>query len=183
MTQVSYTIDHDDRIISVNTQWNEFAIANDAPELNFPGIINRPIWDFITDFDTTSFYREMISKVRRKAALDFNFRCDSPSQRRLMRMTMIPRENDRIEFISEILESESRAVQNLIARHHPHHSESLVVMCSWCKKVKISDALWHEIEEAIVALKIFEREMLPKISHGMCGSCFDHLKYQFGAAN
>lgn len=182
MTQVCYTIDHDDRIVSVNAQWNEFALANDAPELLSQGVVNRPIWDFISDLETTAFYREMIAKVRRQVAVEFNYRCDSPKQRRLMTMTIKSRHDGWIDFISDVIEVEDRSEQKLIDRHQSR-GDSLVVMCSWCKKVRISEMLWHEIEEAIVALKIFEREMLPRISHGMCGRCFDDYKLQLGNAN
>lgn len=179
MTQVFYTIDQDDRIVSVNDHWNEFALANDASELVSPGIFNRPIWDFITDLETASFYREMILKVRRSGTVEFRFRCDSPRQRRLMNMTIRQRNLTHVDFITDVVEIHDRPEEPLIDRRQKRSSLP-VVMCSWCKKVKISEVLWHEIEEAIVALKLFEEELLPMISHGMCGRCFDDLKFQFG---
>ncbi len=49
--------------------------------------------------------------------------------------------------------------------------QSLLVMCSWCKAVKVGDDTWVEVEDAVDRLKLFDFRYLPQISHGVCPSC------------
>jgi hypothetical protein len=41
-----------------------------------------------------------------------------------------------------------------------------------CKKVELSENTWVEVEAAVISLKLFERNKLPQISHGLCADCF-----------
>jgi hypothetical protein len=45
-------------------------------------------------------------------------------------------------------------------------------MCGWCKRVAIGDA-WMEVEDAVSELRLFERKVLPDISHGICPDCLE----------
>ena len=40
-----------------------------------------------------------------------------------------------------------------------------------CKKVKIKDTNWQEVEEAVNYLKLFEKNKLPMLTHGICPNC------------
>ncbi|MFT3746160.1 MAG: hypothetical protein QM785_17955 [Pyrinomonadaceae bacterium] len=46
-----------------------------------------------------------------------------------------------------------------------------IITCSWCKKVTSGDDVWHEIQDAVEVLRIFETD--PMLSHGICLSCYD----------
>jgi hypothetical protein len=54
-------------------------------------------------------------------------------------------------------------------------------MCGWCKRVDVS-ARWLEVEAAVEALRLFDEETLPRISHGICPECESHLLDAFGPA-
>jgi len=48
----------------------------------------------------------------------------------------------------------------------------LLVICSWCNKIRTENGEWQEVKETIKSLGLFELDALPTISHGMCDSCY-----------
>ena len=51
----------------------------------------------------------------------------------------------------------------------------LLRMCSWCKKIEMDQTRWSEVEDAVDELRLFERDKVPGITHGVCPSCSDQL--------
>ncbi|MBD3196434.1 MAG: hypothetical protein GF317_15350, partial [Candidatus Lokiarchaeota archaeon] len=48
-----YQIDENDKINCVSENWDKFAEENDAADLvSKPQVLNRPLWDFISDRET-----------------------------------------------------------------------------------------------------------------------------------
>jgi len=176
-TKLVYRIDSQDRIVFVNENWQKFATTNDASELTKENVLNRSIWDFITDETTRHFYREVLERVRSNKPVFFNFRCDSPDHKRFMKMK-ISCEFDEVIFETETLNLEKRDSQRILNRNEKR-SNNLVVICGWCKKINISKMLWQEVEHAIETLGIFETEKLPQLSHGMCNHCYTDFTEQF----
>ncbi|HQU84147.1 MAG TPA: hypothetical protein PKY59_13515 [Pyrinomonadaceae bacterium] len=169
-TKIVYRIDSQDRIVYVNDNWHKFAEENDALELTKSSILYRSLWDFITDETSRHFYREVIQRVRADKPVFFNFRCDSPSHKRLMGMN-ISYESGEVVFQTDTIRLELRKPQSILDRNK-QRSDEIVVICGWCKKINMGKMLWKEIEHAIAALKIFEAEKLPMLSHGMCNNCY-----------
>src|SRR5450631_2450126 len=89
MEPVSYQIDGHDDIISVNSAWKAFARSNGAPHLA-EQVVGRSLWEFVSDGTTRQVYRDLLVRVRGGRTVTFSYRCDSPSLRRYMRMTMTP---------------------------------------------------------------------------------------------
>lgn len=176
-TNIVYRIDSQDRIVFVNNEWQKFALANDAADYADEKVLNRSIWDFITDDSTRLFYQEMINRVRTNKIVSFQFRCDSSEYRRFMKMN-ITAEGNEVQFESRILRSERRNPQAILDRN-AERSEKFVVICGWCKKINIGQAIWKEIEHAVEVLGIFESEIFPQLSHGMCGGCYTSFFEQF----
>jgi hypothetical protein len=52
-------------------------------------------------------------------------------------------------------------------------NDEFVTICGWCKKVRLEDLSWVEVEEAVQQLRIFDALSLPRLSHGMCEPCHD----------
>ncbi|MGQ9666509.1 MAG: PAS domain S-box protein [Anaerolineae bacterium] len=52
-------------------------------------------------------------------------------------------------------------------------TEVLPIMCSWCKRIQLSEGRWAEVEEAIRDLHLFDKYPVPQISHGICPECRD----------
>jgi hypothetical protein len=174
-TRVLYTIDHDDRIVYLNNGWDFFAEENEAGHLVQAHVQHRSLWDFISDAETRHLHQVLVARVRaRQLPLAMPFRCDSPSVRRYMKMEIAPAPEAAIEYRCAVTRIEQRAPV-LLMEQKGWRSDTLIRMCSWCKKIHIGDDLWQEVEAAIQKLQLFERKRLPEISHTMCDECLRKL--------
>ena len=90
-----------------------------------------------------------------------------------MELTVIPLANGDIEFDSRLIREEERNEIPLFDPDAPR-SEELVVVCSWCKRVKVNDH-WLEVEDAVKLLGLFNAARMPRISHGICPHCFEQI--------
>lgn len=173
---IVYSIDRTDRIILVNVGWNRFAGENEASHLIGDRVLNRPLWEFISDAETRHLNQTLVARVRAKQVpLVLPFRCDSPSIRRYMTMEIVPRSDDAIEYCCSVTRIEHRAPVSLLEAKE-RRDQRLLRMCSWCKKVDTGNNIWMEVEAAIEALRLFERKRLPEISHTMCDECLRNLE-------
>jgi hypothetical protein len=170
-TGIVYRLNGRDELVYVNDEWVDFAVANDAPDLLSEQVVGRPFWDFIGDQTTVYLYREILLQVRAGRPASFTFRCDAPERRRLMGMTIAVRDGGEVQFETRTLREDERPRQELLDRYATR-AGGMLRMCSWCKRVDIDGARWGEIEEAVTALRLFERETLPPLTHGMCEACF-----------
>ena len=168
-----YIIDKLDRIISVSDNWLLFAQENQAGEICHPDvIINRSIWEFIEGTETKQFYEIILRTIRTKnIAVQLPFRCDAPDKRRYLELSITPVQQGNIEFASNIILEELRDTVEVLESGIPR-SEELIKMCSMCKKIELSENTWVEAEAAVVSLRLFEKNKLPQISHGLCIECF-----------
>lgn len=169
---VVYRIDGDDKIVSVNDSWAQFAIDNDSAPL-CDGVIGSLLWDHIAGADVAQIYRDLFYHVRKKMiSVSFPFRCDSPDRFRRMRLEVLPLENEAIEF---------RAVPEVIGRHartidllRPRSStklDSFMRICAWCKAIEVNGT-WTPLEEAIDSTESLLQEPFPRLSHGICDVCY-----------
>ena len=168
---VVYRLNSKDEFIYVGGAWVDFAVANDAPEVLPERVMGRRLWEFIADESTRQLYAEILRQVRAGRPARFNFRCDAPERRRLMEMTISPREGGEVEVETRTLREEERPRQELLDRNAPR-SGDLLRVCSWCNRADVGGGRWGEVEEAVTAFRVFERAALPMLTHGMCDSCF-----------
>ncbi|MCC5845864.1 MAG: PAS domain-containing protein [Verrucomicrobia bacterium] len=168
-----YRVDHTDTIISVSENWSDFAEGNGwGGSLRPEEVVGRSLWDFIQGVETRHLYEELIRRVR--AGIPprvISFRCDSPGERRYMELLIEPAGGGVLQITSRILRAEARTPVRLLASDLPR-SANLVVLCSMCKKMKISEENWIELEEGLTHHKIFETDEMPQLSHGLCGACY-----------
>lgn len=170
-----YSINASDEIVAVDGDWDNFALENDSPpELLSENILHRSFWDFISGDALQHVYRRLFAKVRAGETLEFSFRCDSPSLRRFMKLTMTPAADSGIEFVTETSRIEEREFQNVF-HVNARRADEIVVACSWCKRLRTHDNVWHEPEDAIHALALFETVTIPSLSHGMCEECYETM--------
>jgi len=172
-SEYSYVIDNKDNILIKNTKnWDNFYKNNShLNECNSTNIKRESLWNYIDDFETKHLYENIIFNVRKyKKEITLPFRCDSPTQRRFLNLTLKPLENDYIEFISTIKKIENRDYVSLMD-NSIDKSEEILIVCSMCKKIKLDEMLWEEVEEAVFLLKLFEKQKLPMLSHGLCPFC------------
>jgi len=170
----SYRIDKDNIITYVCENWFSFAEENDGGGKCHPDFVKgKSIMQFIADHETIHILESIIRKARNSKQLikRIPFRCDSPSKRRFMELSLIPLGHDDIEFRSTILNIEEREAIAVLQSNVPT-SEEFIRICSYCKKMAVSENKWVDLEIAVSSLKLFEKSTLPQISHSVCPSCY-----------
>lgn len=179
MGSVIYQLNARDEIISVGGDWVRFAEANEAADLS-DGVIGRPLWDFVTGSTTRYVYRELLARVRAGRTVAFNYRCDSTSLCRFMRMTMVPAVEGCVGFDSETLRTEPR-VPPLHRFMSGTATRPGLRMCSWCNRVEVSRS-WEDLEIAVERLGLLALAHPPLISHAMCPPCYAQIMDGLDAA-
>jgi hypothetical protein len=174
----SFTIDRDNHIDYVNQAWIDFAIENGVPALP-ERAIGSDLFSHITGEEVRLLSREICNRVRRRLRpVELTYRCDSPGLRRYLTMRVVPLPGERLEFHNWIVRTEARPIVYLLDPH-TERDNSLVRMCAWCKKVDVN-AAWVEVEEAVRALRLFERDRVPGITHTICESCSEKVMSEIG---
>jgi len=169
---VVYRVDAKGRLVYVNDGWNLFAEQNDTPELIGAAVLGRPLADFIDGPETKHIYEQVFRRVESGVPMKLPYRCDSPTARRRMTLSIAAHGAGEIEFRSHLVEAQSRDSVGLLEPRRLRSAE-LLTLCSWCNRGLIDDS-WHEIEEVITGLRLFDAE-LPRLTHGMCPECVARL--------
>lgn len=168
---VRYRINGRDEIAFVDEAWDRFASTNDGAEIAASEVLGRSLWDFISDGATRQLYQQIVARVRRGGQAQFKLRCDSPSCRRHLEMTIRAVGADEVEFATRSLQAAERPPISLFARGTPRSSAVLRV-CAWCNRVDVDTDTWAEVEVAVERLKLFEAGQVPQLTHGVCAACF-----------
>lgn len=176
--RILYRINEQDKIVFVNPEWSQFAIENDSGELVPENILHQSLWNFISDYTTEHLYRMILRQVRDGRSIKFNLRCDAPNFRRFLEMTVSLRENDEVQFDARIIKTEERQPPKVLQKNIPRKN-NLLIVCSWCNRIRTDKENWEEVEEAVRMLGLFELELLPQISHGMCDACYKAIPESF----
>ncbi len=171
-----YVIDKNDNFVFASENWRNFARENEGQAISQPeDILGQSLFKFIAGPETKQIYHVLLEKVRKTGkTITFPFRCDAPHLRRFLEMTIFPMEDGNVQFISELIKVEKREPVALLIPHQ-ERSKEFIRMCSMCKKVALTEKEWVEVEEAIQTLKLFEKELLPQITHGLCPQCFNQI--------
>jgi len=171
-TCIVYHIDRNNNLIDVNDAWDEFALANNAPHLVRNSVCRQSLFDLISDPQCNRLYKLLIERIKYTGKpIEFEFRCDSPEMRRFMHMEMIHQaDKGSVCFKSTVQRQEPR---DPVALLNPDNRRSTkrVIICSWCKNIKIADNQWVEIEEGLARLRLFNADCLPQLSHAICPAC------------
>ena len=168
---IIYRVNQSDEIVFVNQAWDRFSSTNGGEKVTSAEVLNRFLWEFITESTTQELYRQVLRRIRSGRSLQFNFRCDSPECRRLLEMHVYRAEGDTIEFRTHELSKEFREPP-IILDSHAARSQEMLRACGWCKKVFVADA-WVEAEEAVKQLRLFEQSLMPNMTHGICPPCYE----------
>lgn len=168
----TYILDDEDRIIALSDNWSTFARENGAPESCRPDlIINKPIWNFVCGDDVVELYRLIFGRVRaQNKSVKLTYRCDSPDLRRYLELHIKPLQLRNILLSNHLLHEEPHEPARVLDIEAPRSDET-IKMCSICKKVEVTETSWVEVEDAAARLKLFEKEKMPQISHGLCSDC------------
>ena len=177
-----YQVDADDRITRVSDAWIRFATENGAASLGRSDVVGRPLWEFITDLETGHLYRLIFERVREsRTSRTVPFRCDSPELRRFMELAIEPAADGHLDLTGRLLREEARPPVAVLAPHPPDSSEMLSI-CGWCKRVCTGpdEGDWCEVEEAVTRMRLFDRTLLPQLSHVTCPACASRAREALG---
>jgi hypothetical protein len=165
-----YSIAKEDRICCINDEWNKFAHANDWSNSD---VIGKSLWGFLNCAGTRQIYQLLVKRVRDdRRKLLVPFRCDSADVRRLMELDLEAGADAVVKFACRIVKLESRPRVELLAGD-VERSDQFVTLCSWCKKARIEQDDWVEVEEAVNRLELFKTNVQPQLNHGICPPCGD----------
>lgn len=163
MDAVAYRIDRDDRIVAVNDAWRAFAAENGSAGLA-DSIVGQALWESIAGSTVRQVYRSLLTRVRTGHVVRFPFRCDAPTLRRDMRLTMTAQPDGAVDFVSELMDARPRPALLLPRR-------VTIRSCAWCCRVW-TPAGWTEVEDAVYAVDLFRwDDDSPTITHGICDDC------------
>lgn len=168
---VRYSIDDVNVIISVSDEWERFAVENGAQALSRADVAGRSLWDFICDMETRYLYELLFERVRNTGtSFTVPFRCDAPDRRRFMELEVRAEPEFGLGLTARLLAEELRP-RLAILDVGVERSDELIFLCGWCKRVRLDEETWNELEEAIARLGLFEQSVLPGISHVTCPTC------------
>lgn len=171
----TYRLDEDNRIFFVNEDWLAFARENDAPGLTRETVLDQPIASFIDDWETFHLYELIFRRVRMTGLqITLPFRCDTPAIRRFMQLSIRLLGDGALELTGRILAVEERNFVALLDPAAPR-SKRMVTICSWCKRVKTTNDIYVEVEQALASLRLFGSQT-PWLTHGVCPECFDRIR-------
>lgn len=171
MTRIWYRVDPDDRIVAIGGEWDRFAASNDAGHLREELVLGKTLADFVTEPTTREIYEAVLRRCRAGGEpITFPFRCDAPDCRRYMTMTVSNFEGSGVKFDSRMDREERREHCAVLDASSPR-GDRFVSVCSWCKRFKLPDGRWAEVETAIAELKLFDSDLQPRLTHGICSDC------------
>jgi hypothetical protein len=137
--------------------------------------LGRPLVSFVSGLEMQELTRMLLARVRRGPTLALEFRCDSPCERRHLRMDLSVLTSDGVLCSTTLLRAEPRAARPLIDTGTARTDEVLTI-CSWCRRIRLPGVRWVEVDHAIEALGLFQETALPQLSHGICVACRDRLR-------
>ncbi|MET0754206.1 MAG: hypothetical protein ABWZ66_12570 [Pyrinomonadaceae bacterium] len=177
-SQILYLINNEDEVIFANNEWLEFVSDKDGDDITPENQPRQSLWDLINDNTTEDFYRMLLKQVRAGYSVKFKVRCGAPRRQTLMRMTVSLQQNGDVQFGARAVWTDELRPQNFLNGSISHMDE-VIIICSWCNKIKVDEGDWQEIEEFQKNLGLFDLEILPQPSHGMCDDCYKVVSEKF----
>jgi hypothetical protein len=167
--RIVYTIDRDDMITSVGGAWTSFATENGCPGLG-DSVLGTRLQNHIAGAEIGLLWDALLQRARTGNPVAVPYRCDSPTERRFLQMTLHRRGNDAVEFASDTLRVEPRPYSFLLEPPRRSADTDAVVIraCSWCRRFDAHG--WVEVEEAVDRLDLLD-ECPPRVTHVLCEDC------------
>jgi hypothetical protein len=172
MDSFAYTVDGENRLTAVSSNWDDFLRANEGlPTSASAAVIGRSLFDFISGPETIHLYHLLLQNVRstgKTATVLFN--CDSPALRRRLRLSMIRGIAGGVVFRSTVLSIVAREPVELLETGAS--AGEVVTICSFCKKLALPENRWVEPEAFLRETAYFTMARPPRLTHGVCPACY-----------
>lgn len=128
------------------------------------------LWSHIEGDSVRELYQRLTRRARAGRPVRFTYRCDSPRERRTFLMTIQADASQGVDFLTELIRTESRPSVRLLEQT-TERDAGFVRVCAWCQRVATGPTEWFEVEEAVDRLGLLHARRLPGITHGMCEDC------------
>lgn len=170
---VEFSLNDQNEIVAVGKEWDQFALKNNAPELVGGKVIGRHVLDFVSGNVTRQFLLAILELVRSGSQpIELDYRCDSPYERRFMKMSVSLMKSGQVCFINSTLRVETRTQECFISKA-VQRSKNTSIRCSMCNLVQYSQD-WVEPEQLLTTHKQTHSELL--VIYGICESCTKQLQ-------
>lgn len=186
---IAYVTDCEGTVLSIGrSNWNAFAKANGGESLyDGDGVLGCSVFSFVTGAAVTELYRRWFETVLRGRAPRARVltRCDSPTVRRELMVTITPLAGSRgrIEamlFQSQTLSEEVRPKISLFDFAAERRRLAglavlpVLAMCSYCQNVRFPAGSSDDDGAWISAERYYRQGGATdvRISHGICPDCF-----------
>ena len=166
ITKTTYILDPEDYILEVSRGWDDFALENKGEEVVSSYVIGRKLHEFIQGDSTCMWIYSLIEKARsvQREIIQF-YRCDSPDEKRFMKMTITPEVDGTVAVTSQLLRTE-RMKQRI---GFVYNSMASNRKCSICNKISYQES-WLEPDDARV-LGLLSDEKPMGVMYSVCPDC------------
>ena len=180
---ISYWVNSQDIICKVDEHWDSTLEDSKARRVKSGVIIGKSIFDFICDDVTRMYLRTMLQSVRLiPRVLQRPYRCDSPTEKRFMEMTLELESNSWVRISHKLLRTEPIATpilfKSVTTANKIEQSSSYAayhVRCSICNRVRLTSGKdWRDVDK-LPPEDITGIESL-RVIYGVCSDCMDDLK-------
>ena len=177
-SQILYLINSKDEVIFADNEYFQFVSDKSADDISPKNRLRQSLWDLITDDTTEDFYRMLLKQVRAGYSVKFKLQCGASKHQRLMRMTVSLQQNGDVQFGARTVWTDELRAQNFLNGSISYMDE-VIIICSWCNRIKIDEGEWQKIEEFQGNPGLFDMEIFPQPSHGMCDDCYKIVSEKF----
>lgn len=174
----SYTIDGNDRVISVCENWNSFGCIHGAGEGSLgSSMLNQSIWSLIACDDTVHLYQILVERVRElKMSAHIPIRCDSSGVRNILNLEVSSGAGRNVTFKTQGTGTTQEDSLPLPVSKRVR-GDKLLRLCSYCRKIDLGNGQWEEVEVVLARMNLSD-QVLPGLTHGVCNSCYKELMAQ-----
>lgn len=174
-----YLLDRSDRVAKVCPHWSALARQRMAMQLDEEMVLGRSLWDFVHGGATQRLYDTLIHHARRTGRkLTFNYRGDSPSAIRYMRMTLLPSYQGCVHFRSELLHEQSKQ-RAVYFSHVAYPRHPVLLQCGLCHHLEYNGR-WHTLDEVLRQTDVIDELMPTEVGDTVCDSCKTRIELATG---
>jgi hypothetical protein len=168
-----YYINQNDKILSTDNNWDEFAKENSS-ETYGDSVMGESIWQYISNKKVQKLYRSIFQSVRNSGEkIILDFRCDSEKVIRHMQLSIEKVTLSILKIQTSLIRAvpRKRVLSSPILYIGVQHATP---MCSSCNKVFISSLnKWIEIDEALTVGKIPDPL---SVRFDLCDKCAEYMQ-------
>ena len=166
VTETGYKLDKQNRITEVSSGWDDFALQNKGEDATSSRVVGTTLREFIVGDATRMWMKALVDSVRasNKEVIKF-YRCDSPSEKRFMRMTLLPDEDGSVYVSNKLI----RVEKMKRSADFRFEANATLERCSLCNRVLINDA-WIEADEIPDVLNLRDGLHI-EVTYSICNKC------------